>query len=169
LVLKGHGLSHAETTTHLDGFGREVLQTMKPSLATALLIATCALAVFAQGDATDIVALERKWAEAQKAGNAAPVAEILASSFVSTDVDGHTFTRDQLLSNLKGGHWELNEISDIKVTLYGNTAIATGAWVGKGTDGDGTKIDRRERWTDTWIKMPSGKWQCVASHQSTVK
>jgi ketosteroid isomerase-like protein len=55
----------------------------------------------------------------------------------------------------------------VKVTVYGNTAIATGAWAGKGIDGDGTKIDRVERWTDTWVKMPDGKWQCVASQQTS--
>src|SRR5438067_10280296 len=147
----------------------EVLQTMKRFLLTPLLIALFALTAVAQGDATDIVALEHKWAESQKAGDAAPVAEMLASSFISTNVDGHTSGRDQLLAHMKGGQWEQNEISNVKVTLYGNTAIATGAWVGKGTEGDGTKVDRRERWTDTWIKMPNGRWQCVASHQSTVK
>ena len=26
-----------------------------------------------------------------------------------------------------------------------------------------------ERWTDTWVKMPGGKWQCVGSHSSTAK
>jgi ketosteroid isomerase-like protein len=36
-------------------------------------------------------------------------------------------------------------------------------------DGDGTKVDRRERWTDTWVKMKDGKWQCVASQQTPVK
>jgi len=58
----------------------------------------------------------------------------------------------------------------VKVTVYGNTAIATGAWAWKVIDGDGTKIGRAERWNDTWVRMPGGKWQCVASQQtSTLK
>jgi ketosteroid isomerase-like protein len=57
----------------------------------------------------------------------------------------------------------------VKVTVYGNTAIATGAWAGKGVDGDGSKIDRHERWTDTWLKGADGKWQCVASQQTEAK
>src|SRR5712664_2631978 len=73
----------------------------------------------------------------------------------------------EILSNLKGGQWEQNGIRDVKVMAYGNTAIATGTWEGKGIDGDGTKIDRAERWTDTWVKMPGGKWQCVASQQTS--
>jgi len=57
---------------------------------------------------------------------------------------------------LKGGKWESNGISDVKVSVYGDTAIATGAWAGKGIDGDGTHIDRHERWTDTWVKTEAG-------------
>ena len=142
---------------------------MKRSIIIISLIVLFALTAFAQGDATDIVDLERKWAASQAAGDAAPVAEMLAPGFISTDVNGHTSTRDQILANMKGGHWDVNELSDVKVTQYGNTAIATGGWTGKGVSGNGTKIDRHERWTDTWIKMPNGKWQCVASHQSEVK
>jgi len=27
-------------------------------------------------------------------------------------------------------------------------------------------FDETARWTDTWVKMPSGKWQCVADQDS---
>ena len=119
--------------------------------------------------AASIVRLENEWADAQKAGNAAVVAPMLADTFINTDVDGKVSGKTELLSSLKGGKWEQNGISDVKAAVYGNTAIATGAWVGKGVDGDGTKVDRHERWTDAWVKMPNGKWQCVASQQSEVK
>jgi len=140
-------------------------------LALALVIVT--LPAAAQQNAADVAAaivrLENSWADAQKAGDAAKVAPMLAESFVNTDVDGNISGKSQLLSNLKGGKWEHNAISDVKVTVYGDTAIATGAWAGKGVDGDVTRIDRRERWTDAWVKMSDGKWQCVASQQSAVK
>ena len=113
--------------------------------------------------------MEQVWADAQKAGDAANVAPLLADNFVNTDVDGNRSGKSELLSNLKGGKWEQNDISDVKVSVYGDTAIATGAWAGKGVDGDGTKVDRRERWTDTWVEMKDGKWQCVASQQTAVK
>jgi len=122
----------------------------------------------ANNDTQQVIAdLESKWAGAQKIGNAAVVAPMLADGFVNTDTDGQTYGKERLLANLKGGQWEHNGISDVKVTVYGNTAIATGAWAGKGVDGDGTKIDRAERWTDTWVKMPGGKWRCVASQQTS--
>ena len=116
-----------------------------------------------------IVALENTWAEAQKAGDAAAVEPLLHETFITTDVSGHSYNKKEVLATLKGGKWESNGISDVKVSIYGDTAIATGAWAGKGIDGDGTRIDRHERWTDTWIKTKRGKWQCVASHASEVK
>jgi ketosteroid isomerase-like protein len=116
-----------------------------------------------------IAHLEQQWADAQKIGDAKSVEPLIAESFVNTDADGQTYGKQKLVSNLKGGRWEQNGISDVQVVIYGNAAVATGAWVGKGIDGDGTKIDRRERWTDTWIKMPNRKWQCVSSQQTAVK
>jgi ketosteroid isomerase-like protein len=94
---------------------------------------------------------------------------MLAESFVNTDADGQVYGKAQLLSNLKGGKWEQNGISSVEVAVYGDSAVATGAWAGKGVDGDGTRIDRRERWTDTWVRTGDGMWQCVASQQTAVK
>jgi ketosteroid isomerase-like protein len=56
----------------------------------------------------------------------------------------------------------------VKVTVTGNTAIATGIFKGKGTDPSGKAFDNYERFTDTWVKI-SGKWKCVASYQSEIK
>jgi len=50
----------------------------------------------------------------------------------------------------------------VKVTVFGEIVV-------KGTDDKGKPFDTHERWTDTWLEMSSGKWQCVASHQSTIK
>jgi ketosteroid isomerase-like protein len=57
----------------------------------------------------------------------------------------------------------------VLVTVFGDTGIATGLRVGKGTDEKGKPFDVRVRWTDTWIKMPNGKWQCVATQSTRVK
>jgi hypothetical protein len=52
------------------------------------------------------------------------------------------------LPHFKGGIWEQHEISDVKVMVYGNTRIATGAWTGKGVESDASKVDSHERSTD---------------------
>src|SRR6266550_1038405 len=149
--------------------------SMKQIREVALLLTACLMSVpylSAEKNTSPektIAALEQQWAEAQRDGNSAAVAPLLADNFINTDTSGQIYGKDKLLSNLKGGKWEQNEIGDVKVTLYGDTAIATGSWTGKGVDGDGTKIDRYERWTDTWVKMPNGNWQCVASQQTEAK
>ena len=147
---------------------------MNRVLVVGLLLALCTAVVVplsaGPGHGTvekAITELESQWAVAQRDGKAAVVAPMLADTFVNTDADGQTYGKAKLLSDLKGGTWEQNGISDVKVTVYGDTAIATGAWAGKGVDGDGTKVDRRERWTDTWVKMPNGQWLCVASQQTS--
>jgi ketosteroid isomerase-like protein len=149
--------------------------SMKRSAVLMVLVLLCSIAAtpsHAQ-DSPDVVKaitdLEYKWADAQKNGKPDIVAPLLADRFVNTDTDGKVSGRDTLLANLKGGKWEHNGISDVKVIAFGHVAIATGAWAGKGVDGDGTKIDRRERWTDTWVRMPGGLWQCVASQQTELR
>jgi len=148
------------------------LGSMKRLFALAILFALAVLLVPASAQTSAraaekaIIAMEEKWAAAQRDGKPEVVAPMLAETFINTDTDGRTSGRAKLLANLKGGKWEHNAISDVKVMVYGNTAVATGAWAGKGVDGDGTKIDRRERWTDTWVRMPGGQWQCVASQQT---
>jgi ketosteroid isomerase-like protein len=147
---------------------------VKRSVALAVLFALCVILVPAVGQTSDrsvektITAMEEKWAAAQRDGKPEAVAPMLAETFVNTNTEGHTSGKAKLLAGLKGGKWEHNAISDVKVVVYGSTAVATGAWAGKGIAADGTRIDMRERWTDTWVRMPDGQWQCVASQQTSL-
>jgi ketosteroid isomerase-like protein len=116
-----------------------------------------------------IANMEQQWTAAAKMSNADGVSPLLADNFTNMNSDGTMRNKAETLANTKGSKWEVNEISDIKVTTFGNTAIATGAWQGKGTGSDGKAIDAHERWVDTWMKMPGGKWQCIASAGAPVK
>ena len=117
-----------------------------------------------------VAALEEQWLQSQKTNNPDLTAPLLAENFVDTSSDGKvTEGKAEFLKTLKSIKWSSADISDVKVTVFGNTAIATGSGKQKGTDASGQPLYENERWTDTWVKMPGGKWQCVASHQSTVK
>jgi ketosteroid isomerase-like protein len=50
----------------------------------------------------------------------------------------------------------------MKLTVFGETVVATGNFSGEGTDPSGKSFEVHERWTHTWVKMPSGQWQCAA-------
>jgi len=116
-----------------------------------------------------ITALEQQWLQADKAGNPDLLAPLLADKFVNTDFDGKVTDKAQRLAEEKSIKWSNIENSDIRVIVYGNTAIAVGRSKGKGTYASGKPIEINVQWTDTWVKMPNGKWQCVASHGSPIK
>ena len=47
-----------------------------------------------------------------------------------------------------------------------STAVAIGGVHATGTDAAGKAFNETGRFTDTWTKMPSGKWLCVASQDA---
>jgi hypothetical protein len=112
--------------------------------------------------------LEQQWLKGQKTNNPDLITPILADKFWDTSSTGKLSSKTEMMAQAKGTKYESVDYEDVKVTVSGNTAIATGIFKGKGTDSSGS-FDRVERFTDTWVKMGGGKWQCVASHQSDVK
>jgi len=116
-----------------------------------------------------VAALEQKWLESQKTSNPDLLAPLLADKFVNTGSEGKVTAKAETLALIKTAKFDTIEYTDVKVTVFGDTAIATGALKGKGTDESGKPFVEYERWTDTWVKMPNGQWQCVASHASPVK
>lgn len=116
-----------------------------------------------------VAALEQQWLQSQKTNNPDLVAPLIADKFVGTGPDGKVTGKAELLADAKATKYSSMEYEDVKVTVFGDTAIATGSSKSKGTDASGKPMDDHVRWTDTWVKMPGGKWQCVASHVSPIK
>src|SRR5208283_4348825 len=115
-----------------------------------------------------IVALENQWLQAVKAQNPDLVAANFDDKFVNTDSSGKVTSKAQGLADLKAEKFVSAENENMKVTMFGDTAIVTGGFKGKGTDAKGKAFDVHEQWTDTWVKMHGGKWICVASHSSPI-
>ncbi len=116
-----------------------------------------------------VAALEQQWLQSQKTNNPEVLVQLLADKFVGTGNDGKVTNKAEALEEAKRTKYSSIEYEDVKVMVFGDTAIATGGSKAKGTNASGKPIDEHVRWTDTWVKMPSGKWQCVASHSSAVK
>jgi ketosteroid isomerase-like protein len=148
---------------------------MKRNLTWSFLgLVVLASAVWSQaqekaGTEQAVAAMEQKWLQSQQTNNPDLVAPLLADKFVNTGSDGKVTNKAESLANAKATKYDSVAYDDLKVTAFGDVAIATGGFTAKGTDPSGKPLDVHERFTDTWVKMPNGQWQCVASQGSPVK
>ena len=142
---------------------------MKKALICSLGLLLLVTAAWSQdGTEKAVAALEKQWLKSQQTNNVDLLTPLLADKFINTSVDGKVTDKAETLAQYKKTKWESAENTDVKVTVYGDAAIATGVYNGKGTR-SGKPFDAHERWTDTWVKMPNGQWQCVASQGSPIK
>ncbi|HET7756778.1 MAG TPA: nuclear transport factor 2 family protein, partial [Steroidobacteraceae bacterium] len=124
----------------------------------------CALAVLAVGGSAwsqaapgvtaaeqAVAALEHQWLQSQRTNNPELLAPLLAEKFVDTTAEGKVLNRAQALANARARRYTSVEYENVQVTVSGDTAIATGVYRGRGTEG-GKPFAEHERWTDTWVK-----------------
>ena len=143
---------------------------MKRLLAVASVVLAMSATSFAQGGVEKaLMDLERQWVKAGLASNGEALAPLLSSDFTSVQSDGTVQTKAVYVANTSKAKWQVNDVSDMKVQVHGDSAVVIGVWTGKGTDWSGKAFDGKERFVDTWVKMPDGKWQCVASVSVAVK
>ena len=115
-----------------------------------------------------VIAGENQITKSQQTNNVELQAPLLADKYVATDQDGTVLVgKEANLADAKLTTFSSMELTDLKVTVFGDTAIATGTFTDKGTY-KGKPFNHRGRFTDTWVKM-NGKWLCVASHSSLIK
>jgi ketosteroid isomerase-like protein len=147
-----------------------VKRTWIGSFLGLVLLVSAAWSQAGKGGGTEqaVAGMEQTWLQSQKTNNPDLIAPHLADKVVITSADGKVMDKAGYLKQAKARKYSSVDYSDVKVTVFGDTAIATGGYNGKGTD-SGKPFDEKERWTDTWMKMPGGKWQCVASASSRAK
>jgi ketosteroid isomerase-like protein len=117
----------------------------------------------------DITRIEKEMLAALLKGDTGPSSRYLADQYVFTGPDGMTTGKAQNIADLKSGDLKLQSASldDMKVQVYGDTAIVTYASNDKGTY-KGKDISGKTRWTDVFVKQ-NGRWMVVASHGSRVQ
>jgi hypothetical protein len=113
-----------------------------------------------------LIGIEQDWSQADLKRDAAALDRILAEDWTGIDFEGAVLTKAQALKGIGSGSGSLEStvLRDMKVRIYGNTAIVTGADIEKGEyhgkDSSGTYL-----WTDVFVRR-NGRWQAVSS-QST--
>jgi ketosteroid isomerase-like protein len=134
---------------------------------TFALLCAPAPPVFAQEDEattrTKILALEKAWNQAYKAGDINALATILDNSLVLVEDDGSLKTKSEFLASVKSSAVNQEQVApeSLIVRVFGNTAIAIGVIAVKETKG-GKPVSRRERFIDTWLNR-NGAWICIAT------
>ena len=112
---------------------------------------------------------EQNWAQATVKEGAAAVDQYEADDIITTDPSGRVTDKAQDKMDLSSGDFKIQseELSDLKVHIYGNTAVAVGTNTVRGTY-KGQDISGKYRFTDTWVKR-NGKWLAVASQYTRVQ
>jgi ketosteroid isomerase-like protein len=127
-------------------------------------------AATSSADEQAVTAAEHQWLKSQQTNNVELLAPLLDDKVVETSEEGKVSAgKDAVLADAKSDTWSSADYTDLKVTVFGHTAIATGTFIGKRTNAAGKPLDVRVRFTDTWVRMGNGKWLCVATHDSLLK
>lgn len=148
-------------------------RTSVKAAACCLLITVAALGqtskTASSADSAKLIALERLWNQAQVIRDADAIASMIGDKFVNTEWDGEVTDRGRFLADFADPKFQpsIMSIDDVKVEMYGATAVVVGNYHTKGTYG-GKPYEHFGRFTDTWV-FQDGKWLCVASHTSLLK
>jgi ketosteroid isomerase-like protein len=122
------------------------------------------------GTMSKVVALEQTWLRSQQTNDIEVLKPLLADNIADTSAEGKLMSgKDAAIADAKSVKWSSAEYTELQIAVYGDTAVATGVFTGKGTDSAGKPVNVRERFTDTWVKMADAQWRCVATHGSVIK
>ena len=140
--------------------------TAAPASESPKAVATPALTE----DEQTLLKLEQDWGEATMKGDVAFVDRSEAEEYVYTDPNGQLSNKKDSLDAAKAGATKISsfKIRDVKVHVYGDSAVLTGQTQLKGKDDNGNDISGDYRWTDVFIRR-EGRWQAVASQATTIQ
>lgn len=141
-------------------------------LSVAILLFAVASQPAQENSASDesgrVLALENVWNRALEAKDTKALNMLLASTFLSVDIDGSIQNKGEFLASIKAPDYvpsqAVNEQTSIQI--YGDTAVVVGVFHIKGKD-KGRSYEHRERFVDTWIKL-NGSWQCLATTSTLI-
>jgi ketosteroid isomerase-like protein len=112
-------------------------------------------------------AAERAWLNAEKNHDVAAFENIAADDWVAISPDGKSQTKAERAAEIKATHISSATMGDMKVRVFGDTAVVTGTDDEVTVEG-GKKSSDHYVWTDVFVKR-NGKWLAVASQTAQIK
>jgi ketosteroid isomerase-like protein len=144
---------------------------MRKLVIFAACVVALAVTAAAKGNAADpesVLQAEREWCNAYLKSDAKALESILADDYTLTNSRGEITTKADDVEEARkvDPKYEVFENRDMKVRLYGDTAVVTGRTLVKGTSG-GKPFAAEFQFTDTLIRR-DGRWRAVAGHVSKI-
>jgi len=143
--------------------------TRRYALVVAVLVAATLLGSARAQDATEqLKKLEMDRAAAVVKGDVALLDKHTSDDYVLITMNGKTSDKAQMLDAFKSGQSKLtaDDLSDLKVRVYGNAAVVTGKADVKGTLG-GQDATGQVLFTRVYVKK-AGRWQSVSFQQTRI-
>ena len=143
-----------------------------PLTAAALLVASAgpvgAQAASSAAVEEQIKKIEKDRAAAVTRADVAALEAVTSDDYSLIDRNGRVRDKAQTMSAIKTGDIKItsNEVSDLKVRVYGDTAVVTGRADTKGTIG-GKDVSGPMLFTRVYVKK-NGRWQSVAFQQTAI-
>ena len=119
----------------------------------------------------ELMQIERDIGEANIKRDKAFFERIEADEFIFTDSGGGITLKAEDVASLDKPAGEFKLVSyivdEMKVSVYGNTAVVTGrtTTISRGKD---REVTSKSRFTDVFVKR-GGRWQIVAGHSSRIR
>jgi ketosteroid isomerase-like protein len=112
--------------------------------------------------------LDHERIQAQIGADAVALDRIYANDFIGIGPSGRVRTKPQVISDFTSGDLKFQSITtdDVRVRVYGNTAVETGRSIMSGQD-KGKTVPPDNRFTRVWVKQ-QGRWRLVANHYSSL-
>ncbi len=116
----------------------------------------------------EIEGLEQDWRTAQLSNNVTEADRLLADDYLGINANGTLETKADELSRRRSGDFHISqlELSDIKVRIYGDTAVVTSKAELMGKNGD-RDISGRYRYTRVYSNR-DGQWRIVSFEASKI-
>ena len=129
--------------------------TAKPSKSAAAKVS----AGMGGGASAQITKIEKDWETAMHNKDGDATSRILADNWTALNPDGSSEDKAKFVSETKNGNYAGLSLTDIKVSSFGPTAVATGKAADK---------NAKYAWMDVFVKQ-NEQWKAVASQIAIIK
>ena len=144
---------------------RAAMKRMLAALSITALACGAHGAPAANPDQARIASLEHRWLAAIRGGDRQALEGILADGFIDIDTDGRTRDRAEAIAHASAPPGTTQEITQLKVRVFGDTAIANGI---------NTVHSQPKGWTigvaftDVFVRE-HGTWRAVSAQETLRK